>query len=348
MSILIYGATGYTGKLIAAMARQLDMPVTLAGRNQEKLQAVASATGLDHVVVALDDTVRLLEIVAQHSVVLHIAGPFSKTAEPMVQACLTAGSHYLDITGEIAVFERHRALDRRARERGIMIMSGVGFDIVPSDCLSLHLLERMPAAVSLTLALQGFEGMSHGTAKTAVEGINAGTAQRRDGVIEYLKKPPRRHLQFGNRNVDFVGISWGDVATAYHTTRIPSISVYLEMTKDLKQIVGLPGFMRWLFATPPGQAFLHRQIKKQPEGPDPEKQKTEVSQILGIVVDGEGREMRSLVKTQGAYRLTALTALRIAQEVHGGRVEHGTHNPAQVFGANFITEIPGCTITDIN
>ena len=165
MSILIYGATGYTGKLIARMARQLAMSVTLAGRNEAKLRDLGAETGFDHIAVELGDTSSLLEIVAAYDVVLHVAGPFSKTARPMVEACLAGSTHYLDITGEIAVFEAHRMLDRRAREAGVMIMSGVGFDVVPSDCLSLHLKERMPEAVKLTLALQGLGVMSHGTGK---------------------------------------------------------------------------------------------------------------------------------------------------------------------------------------
>jgi short subunit dehydrogenase-like uncharacterized protein len=265
----------------------------------------------------------------------------------MVEACLAGRTHYLDITGEIAVFESHRLLDRRARETGILIMSGVGFDIVASDCLSLHMKERMPKAVRLTLAMQGMGDMSHGTGKTAIEAINMGTATRRDGTIEFLAKPPRRQLRFGNREVACVGISWGDVATAYYTTGIPNIDVYFESTKDIERIIGLPGFVQWLFSTSLGQAFLRRQIEKLPEGPDPEKQKTQVTQILGIVEDADGREMRSILKTPGAYHLTAMTALRIAGEVDGGRDEPGTHNPAQVFGSDFIATFDGCAIADI-
>jgi len=348
MSILIYRATGYTGKLIARMARQLGMSVTLAGRNGAKLRALAAETGFEHIAVDLDDTVTLSKIVAQYGVVLHIAGPFSKTAKPMVEACLAGSTDYLDITGEIAVFESHRMLDWRARHAGIIIMSGVGFDIVPTDCLSLHLKERMPNAVTLTLAMRGMGDMSHGTAKTAIEAIHRGTATRRDGTIEFLKKPPRRQLQFGDLEVDCVGVSWGDVATAYYTTGIPNITVYFESTKDLEKIVGLPSFVQWIFSTSLGQAFLRRQIEKLPEGPDPEKQKTQVTQILGIVEDINGGEMRSVLKTPGGYRLTALTALRIADEVDGGKGEPGTHNPAQIFGSNFIATFEGCAITDID
>ena len=168
-----------------------------------------------------------------------------------------------------------------------------------------------------------------------------GTAIRRDGTIRFLKKPPRRELQFGNRKLDCVGISWGDIATAYYTTNIPNIAVYFESTKELEQIAGLPRPVQWLFSTPPGQAFLRRQIEKLPEGPDPEKQKTQVSQILGIAEDADGREMRSILKTPGGYHLTALTAIRIATEVDGGRAVPGTQNPALVFGSDFIATFDG-------
>jgi len=162
------------------------------------------------------------------------------------------------------------------------------------------------------------------------------------------KNVPRRRLQFGNQAVDCVGISWGDISTAYYTTGIPNIAVYFEATKDLEQIVGLPGLGKWLFGTPLGQAFLRRQIGKLPEGPDPEAQKAQVIQILGIVEDARGREMRAILTVPGAYHLTALTALRIAGEVDGGRVEPGSHNPAPVFGADFITTFDGCAITDFD
>ena len=348
MSILVYGATGYTGQLIARTARQLAMSVTIAGRNEAKLRALAAETGFDHSAVELADTATLLQVVAAHDVVLHAAGPFSKTAEPMVEACLAGGTHYLDITGEIAIFEAHRRLDWRARDAGIMIMSGVGFDVVSSDCLAQHLQTRMPDAVTLTLAMRGMGDMSRGSGKTAIEAINSGTATRRDGTIEQVKKVPRRQLQFGNQAVDCVGISWGDISTAYYTTGIPNIAVYFELTKDLEQIVRLPGIVKWLFSTPLGQAFLRRQIEKLPLGPDAEAQKAQVTQILGIVEDASGREMRAILTVPGPYHLTALTALRIAGEVDGGRVEPGSRNPAQVFGADFIATFEGCTITDID
>jgi len=346
MSILLYGATGYTGKLIARMARQTGVSVTLAGRNAAKLQSLAAETGFDHTAIDLGDDAGLADLVGRHDVVLHIAGPFSRTARPMVEACLAQGKHYLDITGEIAVFEAHRALDARAREAGVMLMSGVGFDIVPSDCLALHLKQRMPAATRLTLAMQGMGQMSHGTGKTAIEAIDRGTAVRRGGEITFLSATPRRTFRFGNRQVDCVGVSWGDVATAWYTAGIPDIAVYFEATKGLEQLVGLPGLVRWLLATPPGQAFLRRQIDKLPEGPDPEAQKTQTTQILGIVEDADGNEMRALLTTPGGYHLTALTALRIAREVDGGRFAPGTHNPAEVFGADFITTFEGCALTD--
>ena len=105
--ILIYGATGYTGKLIAEMAKKQGFSPLLGGRNPQKLKQLSETLNLEYRAVALDNKPALLDVVSAMDCVLHIAGPFSGTAAPMVEACLEAQTHYLDITGEIAVFERH-------------------------------------------------------------------------------------------------------------------------------------------------------------------------------------------------------------------------------------------------
>ena len=102
---------------------------------------------------------------------LHIAGPFSATSKPMADACLRTGTHYFDITGEIDVFEALAARDAEATKAGIMLLPGVGFDVVPSDCLAVHLKQRMPDAIDLKISIGGLNALSHGTAKSMVEGV---------------------------------------------------------------------------------------------------------------------------------------------------------------------------------
>ena len=194
---MIYGATGYTGKLVARTAKQKGLAPLLSGRNPEKLKRIAQETGFEHQAIDLSDAAALDAGLAQVDVVLHIAGPFSHTSRPMVDACLRTGTHYLDITGEIDVFEACAARSAEAKEKGVMLMPGVGFDVVPSDCLAAHMKRRMPDAVKLTLALSGLNSASRGTAKTGVESISLGTRVRRGGKIVSVSEPIVETFDFG-------------------------------------------------------------------------------------------------------------------------------------------------------
>ena len=139
---LLYGSYGYTGRLIADRALEQGLRPLLAGRDVAALAAQAAELGLEFRAFSLDDTAALDAAVRAVPVVLHAAGPFAHTAAPMAQACIRAGVHYLDITGEIAVFEAMAALDGAARASGVMLMPGAGFDVVPTDCLAAHLARR--------------------------------------------------------------------------------------------------------------------------------------------------------------------------------------------------------------
>src|SRR6187402_1304471 len=101
----------------------------------------------------------------------------------MVDACLAERVPYLDITGEIAVFEAAAARDAEAKAAGVVLLPGAGFDVVPSDCLAAHLKRRLPSATSLALAFQVLGGVSRGTATTAVENLARGGMVRRAGKL---------------------------------------------------------------------------------------------------------------------------------------------------------------------
>src|SRR5436305_15188118 len=101
---MIYGANGYTGELAAREAVARGLRPVLAGRNARAVAELALELGLDSRAFALDDPAAAAHGVAGMAAVLHCAGPFVRTSRPMVDACLAAGAHYLDITGEIAVF----------------------------------------------------------------------------------------------------------------------------------------------------------------------------------------------------------------------------------------------------
>lgn len=113
---LIYGANGYTGELIAREAVRQGLKPTLAGRNKAKVEALAQELGLDYKAFGLDNVNAISEQLQGFKLVMHCAGPFSATSKPMMEACIKAGAHYLDITGEIAVFELAQSLNSQAEK----------------------------------------------------------------------------------------------------------------------------------------------------------------------------------------------------------------------------------------
>src|SRR5271166_6071412 len=227
-NILLYGATGFTGKLIAREARAKGADVVLAGRNPNTLKAVAKKFDLPWRAFDLADRTRLEGALKGVSVVLNAAGPFSATARPMAEACLTQSAHYLDITGEIDVFEALFARNAEAKRAGVTLFPGVGFDVVPSDCLAAHLKRRLPDATHLTLYLSAGFNVSRGTAKTAIEGIADGARARRNGRLIMLARPDTGSCDFGRGLRPTIQIPWGDVSTAFHSTGIPNIEVHVE------------------------------------------------------------------------------------------------------------------------
>lgn len=346
--VLIYGATGYTGKLIARTAKQQGLRPILVGRNAARLKSVAGQCGFEHRTVDLNDAAGLQKALRDVDAVLHIAGPFSQTSRQMVDACLATGTHYLDITGEIDVFEACAARDAEARQAGVMLMPGAGFDVVPSDCLAAHLKRRMPDATELTLAISGLGTASRGTAKTGVESIRLGTRVRRDGRITSVTKPIYRDIDYGQGVKKSIAIGWGDVSTAFHSTGIPNITVYFEAVPQLEQVAGLGPFMRWLLGTGTAQRMLKARIDKQPEGPSDEQRRTGYSVLIGEAVNAEGERAVSRLRTPEGYSLTAQTALEAVRRVLSGNARAGYQTPSSVFGADFITEFEGCALEDLN
>src|SRR5208337_918963 len=157
----------------------------VAGRDAAKLDRIASRTGLERRAFRLDDPAAIDSALNRVAVVLNCAGPFKYTAGPLVDGCLRCRAHYLDITGEIPVYEALQARDGQAKARGVMLLPGVGFDVVPTDCLALHLKRRLPAATRLRLAFQsvGPPGLPPGTQRTAIELLQHGHHVRRYGGL---------------------------------------------------------------------------------------------------------------------------------------------------------------------
>jgi len=232
---LIYGAYGYTGELIARLAVEKGHRPLLAGRDESKLSLLAEELCLPYAAFDLREKEKLQDLLNRVSLVLNCAGPFSQTAQPLVEACLRHGKHYLDITGEIEVFEWIASQHETAKMAGVVLLPGVGFDVVPSDCLAAWLKNQLPDAQLLELGFYGAAQASRGTALTMVEGLSKGGVIRRNGVLTSVPMP------YLTKKIEFLpgqpctatSIPWGDVSTAWYSTGISNVIVYMALEKRL-------------------------------------------------------------------------------------------------------------------
>lgn len=342
MAYLIYGAYGYTGELIAQRALQEGHQPVLAGRNPKELNRVASSLDLDARVVSLKEPGRLRSVLNEVSAVLHCAGPFAHTAAPMAAACLDTGTHYLDITGEIPVFQA--LMDRRseAENNGCVLLPGVGFDVVPTDCLARFLYEEMPSATTLEIAFTGTGGVSKGTLKTLVEQMGTGGFVRRQGTL--VEVPPgwsTRTVDFDDHPRTVISIPWADVVTSGHSTDIPNVTVYTYLPGPARTLLRLSRFLQGVLSRPVIQRLLQRGIEWAVPNPSAVTRRSGNTQVWASVRNDQGQ--RRSVRLQGpdAYTFTARAAVRAVEGVVEGTVEPGYQTPSTAFGHAFVRGIDG-------
>jgi short subunit dehydrogenase-like uncharacterized protein len=349
-SLLIYGSTGYTGRLVAQRAVERGLRPILAGRRAGAVAAHAAELGLGHRTFALDDPAAVDAGLAGVRVVLHCAGPFSRTYRQMADGCLRARAHYLDITGEIAVFEGLARRTQEAAAAGVMLLPGVGFDVVPSDCLAAHLKRRLPSATRLALAFRAAGGVSRGTASTMLEGLSRPGAVRRDGRIVPVPAAwrTRRDIDFGDgRTRAATTIPWGDVSTAYHSTGIGNVEVYAAMGRTARRAAVASRYLGWLLGAPSVRRLLERRVRSAPPGPDADARARGESRLWGEATDDAGRRAVSRLRCPEGYALTALTAVAAVERALAGHAPPGFQTPSLAYGADFILEIAGVVREDV-
>jgi short subunit dehydrogenase-like uncharacterized protein len=349
-NFLLYGSTGFVGDAIAHLAVQSGLQPVLAGRNPGKLKAQAEELGLKYRVFDLEDSTALDQALSEVSVVLNCAGPYVYTYRLMLEGCLRTGVHYLDITGEIPVYEGIAARDADAKAKGVMLLPGVGFDVVPTDCLALHLKQRLPSATHLALAFQGQgpAGLPPGTQRTAIEMIPYGANRvRRNGRLEVPKRSLlTRLVDFGNGPIPVTRMSWGDIFTAYYSTGIPNIEDYLALPESTRRQLAMMGFLSPLFKLAAVRNFLKRAVVKP--GPTADERARTVTHVWGEVKDEQGRRAVSRLNGPEAGVIwTARSALAAVQKVLAGNFSPGFQTPAQVYGADFALECEGVTREDL-
>jgi short subunit dehydrogenase-like uncharacterized protein len=341
MSWLIYGANGYTGALIAREAKRRGQQPILAGRSANKLKPLAQELDLPLRLFELNEPIGISEALNGVSLVLNCAGPFSETGAPMLQGCLRAKAHYLDITGEISCFEYAHARHLEAESLNLVICPGVGFDVVPTDCLAATLKQALPDASALALGFDSRSGVSRGTAKTMVESLPLGGCVRRDGkLVEVPHMYRTRRIDFGTGEKLAATIPWGDVATAYYTTQIPNIEVYVPVNWGVAQLSKVNTLVRVFTASKLVQAALKTPILLGAPGPDEAARARSRTHVWGEATNPAGARKVARVETANSYALTVTASLAVVEKLLDGARPGGFYTPSRLMGADFVTRLP--------
>lgn len=348
-SFLIYGSYGYTGELICELAYKKGLHPIIAGRDEQKLKLQAEKYGFEYEAVEIDDTATLQSVLSKVKLVLNCAGPFSQTAKQMATTCLATKTHYLDITGEWQVFEMLAAMDSQAKEAGIILFPGVGYDVVPSDCLALYLKEQMPDADKLSLAIYTTGGkLSRGTKLTMAEGIGNASAMRQNGKIVAVPLAKyQRPITFAGKTRLFMSIPWGDIATAWYSTHIPNIITYTGTSPAQLRSIRLSNWFGFILRLPFIKQIAKERIHARNVDMTAEMRQKAISYVWGEVENAQGNQKRALLTLPDGYLLTAMTSVAIVEKVLNGEIINGFQTPAKAFGSGFILEMDGTKREDL-
>lgn len=345
--VIVYGANGFTGRLIVAEALAHGIDCVVAGRNRSELEALARREQLEHRSAALDDYLALGELLRDASVVINAAGPYDQTAVTLARACIDAGCHYLDLAGEYSVIERMLALDARAKAAGVMLLPAAGFDVVASDCLIAKLAESARRPRKLSIAITGLNAISRGSAGSVLGLYRDSVAVRREGELRQVRPGElTQTFDFGSGPTDVTAVSWADVVTAFHTTGIFDITVYYEATALVRLGLGFSRFGARLVDTPLGRLLGGTASRMLPAGPSRTARARGAACVVARIEDESGvREAR--LHTPEVYAFSAVTSIAIASRVLEDSAPPGFQTPAKAYGPDLALGLSGVRYVEL-
>jgi short subunit dehydrogenase-like uncharacterized protein len=352
-SVVIYGATGYSGGLVAREAAARGWSPVLAGRDARKLVALATALGLEHRVADVRSAEELERAFAGARVVVNAAGPFSRTAAPVAAACLRTGAHYLDLSAEVPAIEALAGEHAAARGRRLMIMPAVGFDVVATDCLAMHVARRLPTAVRLSLAVTNLRFLSRGSARTLLEAVDRGLMRRDGELVSVPLGSCERVFDYEAGPRKSINVSLADLTTAYHSTGIPNLATYTEGTPLMRALLAAARSAGWMLRSGPAQAWLAACAELLPEDPargngdGQPSADAPVQEVVAEAEDDRGGRAVARLRTPEAYAFTPVAAAAVLERVLAGDVEAGFQTPARVYGSELVLALPGVTREDL-
>ncbi len=325
---ILYGAYGETGQFVSTHAVALGLQPVLAGRDPDRLAALADKLGLEHRPCTLDDPEGLDAMLSDATLVINCAGPFVATAMPLVEACLRTGTHYLDLCGDFRVLERIQDCDAEARERGVLLLPGVGFSVIPTDCVALRLHEALPTGDRLELAIFNGLALTRGTVASMLDRLAAGRLVRREGQLVRLAEPSLRMIMFNRREIPCVPIACAELVSAYQSTGIPNITVYFQTLEHRGVAVrDLDRLAEILSASL--DAGSPRSLER--------------SGVWGRLVNREGERAEATLDLPDNLAFTATAACEIVCRILEDEVQQavGATTPSRLFGSQFVLDLPG-------
>jgi short subunit dehydrogenase-like uncharacterized protein len=353
-SVVIYGATGYSGGLVAREAAARGWSPVLAGRDATKLASLATTLGLEHRVADVRRAEELERAFAGARVVVNAAGPFSRTAAPVAAACLRTRAHYLDLSAEVPAIEALACEHAAARARGVMIMPAVGFDVVATDCLAMHVARRLPSAVGLSIAVTNLRFLSRGSAKTLLEAVDRGLMRRNGELVSVPLGSCERVFEYEAGARKSINVSLADLTTAYHSTGIPNLATYTEGTPVMRALLAAARSAGWMLRSGPAQAWLAACAELLPGDPargngdaQPAEGDELVQEVVAEAEDDRGGRASARLRTPEAYAFTPIAAAAVIERVLAGDLEAGFQTPARVYGSELVLTLPGVTREDL-
>lgn len=325
-TLLVYGATGYTGRMASQYAAESGTPIILAGRDESKLATLGAELNAPYKVFSLDDFKDVETALSDVSVVLNCAGPFMRTAEILMRAAISQGVHYLDVSAELNSYELAEALSAAAIESDVMLLPGSGGSVAMLGCLTAHAIERVASPQRIRLALQVKGPMSRGSAISASASLADSSFHRANGQLLKIEDASLQPFDFGMGKVDCFPVTLPDLLTIWRATQVPNIDTFVHIA---------------------GDSFPSGDLSTLPDGPNAEERLATRYRAVVEITGEEGDVILALLDTVNGYTFTAMASAEAGRRVLAGEYKPGFQTPSLVFGNGFAETIADTTISDI-
>lgn len=322
-AVLIYGATGYTGRLTCEYAQQIGLEFAIGARSETKIRDIASSLKIpDYYTFAVTDRNAVDAALQGKRVLLNCAGPFFRTAKPLIEACIRNGVHYLDVAAELDSYRLTEELDGRAQEAGVMLMPGCGGSVAMLGCLTDYVLKDVQGASSIDISLHVSGSMSKGSAVSASENVTAETLQRAGGQLIAQEIANRKDFDFadGRGAVSSFPVTLPDLITLWKSTGVKDIRTYVNVS---------------------GEAFPTGNLDALPAGPSHEEREANPYHVAVQVRESNGATLSAVLHTVNGYTFTSQASIEAVKLVLAGHAGTGFQTPAGVFGYDFAQRISG-------